>query len=64
MRKDWKTLAEFTGTVAIVASMVFVGYEIRQNTSQLRTDGARSVTEMVTDPETGLPVHSFDIALA
>jgi hypothetical protein len=47
MRKDWKAIAESIGITAVVASLVFVGYEIRQNTSQLRTDGARSITEMV-----------------
>lgn len=47
MRSDWKTIAELVGVTAVVASLVFVGYEVRQNTSQLRTDGARSVTEMV-----------------
>jgi hypothetical protein len=47
MREQWKTIAELFGITAVVASLVFVGYEIGQNTSQLRTDGARSVTEMV-----------------
>ena len=54
MRKNWKTIAELTGIAAVVASLVFVGYEIRQNTSQLRTDGARSVTEMVNHLNAGI----------
>ena len=54
MRKDWKTIAELVGITAVVASLVFVGYEIRQNTSQLRTDGARSVTEMVNHLNAGI----------
>ena len=54
MRKDWKTIAELIGITAVVASLVFVGYEIRQNTSQLRTDGARSVTEMVNHLNAGI----------
>jgi hypothetical protein len=54
MRNEWKTTAELIGVTAVVASLVFVGYEIRQNTSQLRTDGARSVTEMVNHLNTGI----------
>lgn len=34
--------------------MVFVGYEIRQNTSQLQADGARSVTELVNHLNAGI----------
>lgn len=54
MIRDWKTIAELIGITAVVASLVFVGYEIRQNTSQLRTDGARSVTEMVNHLNAGI----------
>lgn len=54
MRKDWKTIAELIGITAVVASLVFVGYEIRQNTSQLRAEGARSVTEMVNHLNAGI----------
>jgi hypothetical protein len=54
MRKDWKTIAELIGITAVVASMVFVGYEIRQNTSQLQADGARSVTELVNHLNAGI----------
>jgi hypothetical protein len=54
MRKDWKTIAELVGITAVVASMVFVGYEIRQNTSQLQADGARSVTELVNHLNAGI----------
>ena len=54
MEKYWKSIAEFIGTTAVVGSLVFVGYEIRQNTSQLRTDGARSVTEMVNHLNAGI----------
>jgi hypothetical protein len=49
MRTDWKTFAELTGVAAVVASLIFVGFEVRQNTSQLRTEAARAVTEMVND---------------
>lgn len=54
MKIDWKTIAELTGITAVVASLVFVGYEVRQNTSQLRTDAARSVTEMVNHLNAGI----------
>jgi hypothetical protein len=54
MKKDWKTIAELTGITAVVASLIFVGYEVRQNTSQLRNDGARSVTEMANHLNAGI----------
>jgi len=54
MKANWKSIAELTGITAVVASLVFVGYEIRQNTSQLRTEAARSVTEMVNDLNAGI----------
>ena len=41
--------AEAIGIMAVVLSLLFVGYEIRQNTSQLRTEGARALTEIVND---------------
>lgn len=49
MKMHWKTIAELTGLTAVVASLIFVGLEVRQNTSQLRTEAARAVTEMVND---------------
>ena len=54
MSKDWKSFAELTGVAAVVASLIFVGFEVRQNTSQLRTEAARAVTEMVNDLNAGL----------
>ena len=54
MERDWKAIAESIGIAAVVASLVFVGYEIRQNTSQLRTEAARSVTEMVNQLNAGI----------
>jgi len=33
--------------IGVLGGLIFVGYEIRQNTSQLRAEGSRSVTEMV-----------------
>ena len=54
MKRDWKAIADLIGISAVVASLAFVGYEVRQNTSQLRTDGARSVTEMVHHLNAGI----------
>ena len=39
---DWKTVAEFTGIAAIVVSLVFVGYELRQSTAIARSDAYSS----------------------
>lgn len=33
--------------IGVLGGLLFVGYEVRQNTSQLRAEGSRSVTEMV-----------------
>ena len=33
--------------IAVLGGILFLAYEIRQNTSQMRTEGSRSITEMV-----------------
>ena len=39
--------------VGVLGGLVFVGYEVQQNTSQLRSEGSRSITEMVNDLNVG-----------
>jgi hypothetical protein len=51
---NWKIYAELVGLAAVVGSLVFVGYEIRQNTSQLRAEGSRSITESVNALNAGV----------
>ena len=40
--------------VGVLGGLIFVGFEIRQNTSQLRTEGARALTEMVNATNAGV----------
>jgi hypothetical protein len=40
----WLTL---TANLAVLGGLVFVGYEVRQNTSQLRAESSWSITESV-----------------
>ena len=42
-----KAIRETLGFLAVVAGLVFVGLEIRQNTRQLRADASYSITESV-----------------
>jgi len=39
--------------LGVLGGLLFVGYEIRQNTSLLRSEGARSITEMVNHLNSG-----------
>jgi hypothetical protein len=41
----WKDIAELGGMVAIVSSLVLVGYEVRQNTLMMRAQTRDSITE-------------------
>jgi len=47
----WLTLFANLG---VLGGLIFVGFEIRQNTSQLRTEGARALTEMVNSMNAGV----------
>ena len=40
--------------LAVLGGLVFVGLEIRQNTSQLRTDASYSITAAVNEVNAGL----------
>jgi len=40
----WLTL---TANLAVLGGLVFVGYEVRQNTSQLRAESSWPITESV-----------------
>lgn len=45
---DWSQIAEIIGAVAIIASLVFVGMQVRQNTSAIQSSAAQSVHENFT----------------
>ena len=42
---DWSQISEIIGAVAIIGSLVFVGFEVRQNTSAIQSSAAQSVHE-------------------
>lgn len=46
--KNWKNTAELVGIAAIVASLVFVGVELRQNTAAVQADTLQSLTALTT----------------
>jgi hypothetical protein len=43
---DWAAIAEITGTVAILVSLIFVVVSIRQNTAELRLQNENFVFEL------------------
>ena len=49
--KEWNEIAELVGIAAIVVSLVFVGYELRQSTAVARSDAYSSFSS-----------HFFDLA--
>lgn len=44
---EWAHISEIVGAVAIIASLIFVGSEIRQNTNALRTATTQSIAEQI-----------------
>lgn len=44
--KDWAYIAEIIGGVAIIASLIFVGLEIQENSRQVRSATFQSITEL------------------
>ena len=56
---DWAAIAEIVGSIAVVISLLFVGYSIQRNTSELQTvqandlyDALREIEiQVLTDPE-------------
>jgi hypothetical protein len=43
--QDWANLAEITGTAAIIFSLLFVGWQISDNTREMRSAAAHNATE-------------------
>ena len=42
--QDWANLAEITGTAAIIFSLVFVGFQVSDNTREMRSTAAHNAT--------------------
>ena len=47
--KKWRNTAEFAGVVAVVASLIFVGLELRQNTNAVETATIENLTNQSHD---------------
>lgn len=43
----FRDIVEVVGLLAVVLSLIFVGYEVRQNTSRMRADASFSITQSV-----------------
>ena len=54
-------LAEVIGAIAVVVSLVYVGYQVKQNTSAIRTQVHESVVGHVLEAE-GALLHNADLA--
>lgn len=48
-RESWNWWLTLLANVGVLGGLVFVGLEIRQNTSQLRTEASYSITESVNE---------------
>ena len=44
--EQWNEIAELVGTVAVVASLIFVGLQLQQTRQQLEQEGKIALTEM------------------
>lgn len=49
--KNWKEAAEIVGVIAIVLSLIFVAYELRQNTLMMRAQITQSRTEVAVSEQ-------------
>ena len=47
--KNWRNTAEFAGVVAVVASLIFVGLELRQNTNAVEAATIENLTNQSHD---------------
>ena len=45
--QEWALVAEIIGSVALVVSLIYVGYEIRQNSEQVRVANRQSIASRV-----------------
>jgi hypothetical protein len=45
---EWSAIAEIVGAAAIIGSLIFVGTEIQQNTSAIRTSTVQAIADQAT----------------
>jgi hypothetical protein len=53
-REKFGWLISVIANLGVLGGLLFVGYEIRQNTVQLRAESSRSITESVNDLNVGI----------
>ena len=53
-RENLNLWLSFITNIAVLVGLIFVGYEIRQNTAQLRAESSQSITESVNALNAGL----------
>ena len=46
---NWAAIAEIASAVAVVISLIYVGFEISQNTTSVRASAFQSVSDSLTD---------------
>ena len=46
---NWAAIAEIASAVAVVISLIYVGFEINQNTTSVRASAFQSVSDSLTD---------------
>ncbi|MFK7733163.1 MAG: hypothetical protein AB8B48_16205, partial [Pseudomonadales bacterium] len=56
--QDWAHLAEIIGGVAIILSLVFVGFQLSENSKQVRSETAHNVTAGLQSWYNGLGVSA------
>ncbi len=48
---EWANVAEIIGAIVIVASLIYVGYGVNQNTKALQVDSHQGAIEMINDAQ-------------
>lgn len=59
-RKQWKDVVESVGVLSIVASLIFVAFEIRQNTDAVRSSAIQDISRSSYDA-TVLSIENAEI---
>jgi len=55
---DWANLAEIVASVAVVLSLIYVGFQINQNTVAIQQESHQSVQEILQDIDLTLAVDT------
>ncbi len=56
---DWALVAEITSAFAVVLSLAYVGYELRQNTNAVLSNTQQSLLELAHGVDAWLQSESF-----